>query len=69
MLLTIFTYRLWLSARLNLRSERGATALEYAIVAAGIAAVVVLAVALLGGATNSDFACTAESWETRTERC
>lgn len=51
------------------RTERGATAIEYAVVAAGIAAIVVLAVALLGRATNSDFDCTAESWELRDERC
>lgn len=55
--------------RARLRGERGATALEYAIVAAGIAAVIVLAVALLGRATGNNYACTHESWSTRTERC
>jgi len=32
-----------------LRDERGATAIEYALIAAGIATVIVMAVNLLGG--------------------
>jgi Flp pilus assembly pilin Flp len=56
-------------ARIRLAAERGATSLEYAIVAAAIAAVIVLAVAFLGHATSSNFNCTGESYVTRDERC
>lgn len=40
---------------LSLHEERGATAVEYAIMLAFIAAVIVGAVALLGQGTNSGF--------------
>jgi len=48
--------RLWARAQLwwFARGERGATAVEYAIMLAFIAAVIVAAVGLLGNATNSD---------------
>ena len=36
-----------------LRNRRGATAIEYAIIAAGIAAVLVSAIATLGGSVSS----------------
>lgn len=45
----------WLTARLDLRSQRGATAVEYAIMVALIAAVIVVAVILLGRASSSTF--------------
>ena len=50
---------LWLAARLNVRSGRGAAAVEYAIMIAMIAAVVILAVVFLGQKTSSTFSCTA----------
>lgn len=55
--------------RARARSERGATVLEYAIVASAIAAVVVLTVGFLGRSTEANFDCTHESWSTRTEQC
>lgn len=69
MLRTIRTIAAWIPARADLRGARGATAIEYAIVASAIAAVVVLAVGLLGGATSANFDCAQESWETRAEAC
>jgi pilus assembly protein Flp/PilA len=55
----------WLSARLNLRSERGATAVEYGIMVALIAAVIILAVVFLGQRTSQTFSCTAEAVSTK----
>ena len=43
-----FTTRLW-------RSARGATAIEYAMIAAGIAVVIVGAIALAGGSLTNIF--------------
>jgi pilus assembly protein Flp/PilA len=37
------------------RTERGATAVEYALMLAGIAAVIIAAVTLLGRSTNNAF--------------
>ena len=51
----------WVSARLNLKSERGATAVEYGIMVALIAAVIILAVVFLGQRTSSTFSCSAEA--------
>lgn len=45
----------WLVARANIRSERGATAVEYAVMVALIAAVIVIAVIVLGRAASSTF--------------
>ena len=64
-----FAPRLRIRARIRLAAERGATSIEYAIVAAAIAAVIVLAVAFLGHATSSNFNCTGESYVTQDERC
>ncbi len=49
--------RLWVRVQLwrLAREDRGATAIEYAIMLALIAAVIVAAVGLLGRATNSGF--------------
>jgi pilus assembly protein Flp/PilA len=38
-----------------LRDERGATAIEYALIAAGIAAVIITAVNLLGGTVAGQY--------------
>jgi pilus assembly protein Flp/PilA len=51
----------WLTARLNLRSERGATAVEYGIMVALIAAVIILAVVFLGQRTSETFSCSAQA--------
>jgi len=51
----------WAVARLGMRSERGASAVEYGIVVALIAAVVMVAVVFLGKKTSSTFSCTASN--------
>ena len=51
----------WVVARLDVRSERGASAVEYGIVVALIAAVVMVAVVFLGKKTSSSFSCTASN--------
>jgi pilus assembly protein Flp/PilA len=45
----------WSGLRERLEQERGATAVEYAIMLAFIAAVIIVAVAYLGQVTNSQF--------------
>ncbi|HEX9775715.1 MAG TPA: Flp family type IVb pilin [Actinomycetota bacterium] len=50
-----------LTARLHLRSERGATAVEYGIMVALIAVVIILAVVFLGREVSSTFQCTGEA--------
>jgi pilus assembly protein Flp/PilA len=45
----------WLVARLPIKSERGATAVEYAVMVALIAAVIILAVVFLGRTASSTF--------------
>jgi Flp pilus assembly pilin Flp len=52
-----------------LRHERGATAVEYSVIVFFIAAVIVLAVASLGGATSSNLDCTGQSWQNKTAGC
>jgi pilus assembly protein Flp/PilA len=49
----------WLVSRLNIKSERGATAVEYGVMVALIAAVIIVAVVFLGKKTSSTFSCTA----------
>jgi pilus assembly protein Flp/PilA len=51
----------WLTARLNVKSERGATAVEYGVMVALIAAVIIVAVVFLGQKTSSTFSCTASN--------
>ena len=59
----------WVSARLNVKSERGATAVEYGIMVALIAAVIIIAVIFLGRQTSRTFSCTADSLENSTNSC
>ena len=59
----------WVTARLNLKSERGATAVEYGIMVALIAAVIILAVVFLGRKTSSTFSCTAQTIQDKTGGC
>jgi pilus assembly protein Flp/PilA len=58
-----------LSARLRISSERGATAVEYAVMVALIAAVIILAVIFLGRTASSTFSCTAQAVSTQTGGC
>jgi pilus assembly protein Flp/PilA len=55
----------WLVARLNISSQRGATAVEYGIMVTLIAATVLLAVVFLGQRTSSTFSCTARAVSTK----
>jgi len=59
----------WISARLNVKSERGATAVEYGIMVALIAAVIIIAVIFLGRQTSRTFSCTADSISTSNSSC
>jgi pilus assembly protein Flp/PilA len=59
----------WLTARMNLKSERGATAVEYGIMVALIAAVIILAVIFLGQKTSSTFSCTASVISSKSGTC
>lgn len=47
----------WMVARLDIRSERGASAVEYAVFIAMIAAVIIFAVMFLGRETYKNFQC------------
>jgi pilus assembly protein Flp/PilA len=51
----------WVVARMGIRNERGATAVEYGIMVAMIAAVVIVAVVFLGKKTSESFSCTASN--------
>jgi len=57
----------WVAARLDLRSEVGASAVEYGLMVMLIAAVIVVAVFMLGSQTSSSFSCTAASVQTKTK--
>ena len=59
----------WVGARLNITSERGATAVEYGIMVALIAAVIIIAVLFLGRQTSRTFSCTAGSIQDTTNAC
>jgi pilus assembly protein Flp/PilA len=59
----------WLVARLNITSEAGATAVEYGLMVALIAAVIIISVAALGTQTDATFDCVATSVETRGNAC
>lgn len=53
--MTIKMLVLWLAARLDVRSDRGASGVEYAIFLGFIAVVVILAVGFLGRETYGSF--------------
>jgi len=59
----------WLATRLNVKSDRGATAVEYAVMVALIAAVIILAVIFLGRTASSTFSCTANAVSTKSGGC
>jgi pilus assembly protein Flp/PilA len=52
-------------ARMNLRSERGATAVEYGLMVMLVATVIMLAVVFLGQRTSGTFSCTARAVSTK----
>jgi pilus assembly protein Flp/PilA len=59
----------WLATRLNVKSERGATAVEYGVMVALIAAVIIAAVVFLGQKTSSTFSCTASAISSKVGNC
>ena len=61
--------RACVAARLNLKSERGATAVEYGIMVALIAAVIIIAVIFLGRETSRTFSCTADTISSSSNKC
>ncbi|MGZ4144760.1 MAG: Flp family type IVb pilin [Actinomycetota bacterium] len=59
----LLRYRVWaaaLAGRLGIKNERGATAVEYAVMVALIAAVIILAVVFLGRTASSTFSQTGQ---------
>ena len=54
----------WIAAHIDLRSELGASAVEYGILTMLIAAVIVVAVFFLGAQTSRSFSCTGSSIRT-----
>jgi len=60
---------IWITRRLGVTNERGATAVEYAIMVALIAAVIILAVIFLGRTASSTFSCTAQTVSTQGGTC
>jgi pilus assembly protein Flp/PilA len=59
----------WIASRAKVASERGATAVEYGIMIALIAAVVIIAVLFLGNQTSTVFSCTASTISTSSQQC
>ena len=59
----------WIVSRLNVRSERGATAVEYGLMVALIAAVIIAAVVFLGQQTQSTFQCTGDTIASKSASC
>lgn len=59
----------WVTSRLNIRSERGATAVEYGLMVALIAAVIIGAVVVLGQNAKNTFDCTSNSIAAKANNC
>jgi pilus assembly protein Flp/PilA len=59
----------WFVARINIKNERGATAVEYGLMIALIAAVIILAVYFLGKQTSATFSCTAQQLADKSKDC
>ncbi|HVL90493.1 MAG TPA: Flp family type IVb pilin [Actinomycetota bacterium] len=55
--------------RMRRRDQRGATAVEYSLVAALVAAVVIVSVALLGTSSNELYRCTGDSMASQVTKC
>ena len=58
-----------LMARLTLRDQRGATAVEYGIVAVFVAAVIVIAVVFLGSSTSHSLDCSGKLIALQVPQC
>jgi Flp pilus assembly pilin Flp len=61
--------RAWIAMRVTLRGERGTTAVEYGIVAAFIATVIVAAVFFLGASTNHNLDCSGRTIAAEAPQC
>ena len=59
----------WITSRLNLKSDRGATAVEYGLMVALISAVIIAAVIFLGQKTSATFQCTGDSLAAKAQKC
>jgi pilus assembly protein Flp/PilA len=59
----------WVATRLSIKSERGATAVEYGVMVALIAAVIIAAVVVLGSNAKDSFQCTADSIGAQANKC
>lgn len=59
----------WLVARLDVRGERGATAVEYGVILVLIAAAIVVAASFLGRETDASFRCVTAPYPTRNPAC
>jgi pilus assembly protein Flp/PilA len=59
----------WVVTRAKITSERGATAVEYGVMVALIAAVIIAAVLALGQQASDTFQCTADSIAARSDSC
>jgi pilus assembly protein Flp/PilA len=57
----------WAAARLDVRTDRGASAVEYGLMVFLIAAVIIVAVVMLGSQTSTSFSCTAATVQTKTK--
>lgn len=58
-----------MAERLGLRGQRGATAVEYAVMVALIAGVIIVSVIFLGQRASGSFSCVAELASARTGTC
>lgn len=56
----------WVAMRTGIKGERGATAVEYAVMVALIAAVIIAAVVFLGQSASTSFSDTGECLDTLT---
>jgi Flp pilus assembly pilin Flp len=59
----------WTASRLHFSSDAGASAVEYGVMIAMIAAVVLISVLFLGQQTSGTFSCTASSISSSTQAC
>jgi Flp pilus assembly pilin Flp len=56
-MISLRTLAAWVTARLQIRSQRGATAVEYALFIGFIAAILIMSVYFLGDETRKNFQC------------
>lgn len=59
----------WLGARVDLRSRRGGSSVEYGIILFAITAVIVVAVFFLGTVNKGNFDCAVQAIKTSTSGC